>query len=124
MIVKNILFCIIVMCGLQLQAQTKRIIKSEAKLYCQCYKSFEKKRKRLDRKVIREEKSSNNNSESRLFGGYRLDFSFGECIDKKRNARATKYIKSLNIKEMKKFRRSVKAEIKKRNSNKCNPEYF
>ncbi|MEM9824237.1 MAG: hypothetical protein AAF985_24340 [Bacteroidota bacterium] len=99
-------------------AQDKEIIKREAKSYCKCYKKFEKKQKRLDKKEEKERHKDltleNFNKKMKLFGGEMLDFSFSECLEKKRNKTTTTFLQSLEQKEKDRFRKKVKRLIKKK----------
>jgi len=81
----------------------KKLLKAEAKNYCKCYQTFNKKKRKLERKVEKDSKSKKYKPGDKLFGGYTLDFSFEKCVSKKRSRKAKKYIATLDEKGKKKF---------------------
>lgn len=118
---KFLIIGFLIIASIQLDAQEERVIKSEAKYYCQCYKSFDKEKRRVEKKAERKAKRDAKPKKYRpgmnVFGGYSLDFSFADCLDKKRSKNSKKYIKSLDDEEKEIFRRKVKRAIKKNVQN-------
>ncbi|MEO1627164.1 MAG: hypothetical protein AAFV25_18580 [Bacteroidota bacterium] len=98
---------------LGLDAQEVRFAKKEARYVCHCYQQIERMVRKLKRKTKRQEKKYKPGL--KLFGGNSIDFRLGDCLDKQRSRKMRKYLASLNDREDKRFRRKVKALVKKRN---------
>jgi len=97
-------------------SQMDKMAKKDAKNYCQCLGKFQKKLKRLEKKAKKEERKRNNSSrlEDKLFGGYELDFDLEGCVEKKRNSKQRKFMKSLSEEEKRKYKKKIKKWIRKR----------
>lgn len=104
--------------SLKFYAQQEKYVNSESNYYCQCYKSFNKEKRKLDRKSERKQKKDAKPKKykpgMKLFGGCILDFNLKECLDKKRDKKTKMYIESLNETEKEKFQIKVNSLIKEK----------
>jgi len=127
--IKILLSAITLMClgVFKLYGQDERIIKSEAKYYCQCNKLFNKEKSKLEKKAKEEQekdlKHKKYKTDEMMFGGHVLEFSFKDCLNRKRTKSTKIYIESLEEDVKDRFRKKVKSAIKKQ-CPKSNPIYY
>jgi len=125
--IKMLLLTITLLClgVFKLYGQDEKIIKYEAKYYCQCNKKFNKKANKIEKKRKQEKDSKLKKYKpgEMIFGGYALEFSFEDCLNKKRNKNTKIYIESLEEDVKGEFRKKVQSEIKKQ-CPQINPIYY